>query len=103
MTEISLCGGGVDLLPRHHGPGNPCCLVGERHCRDLRRLALEQARHPGLARQILARHSHNSSRTDDQRPAKIAIALLGYSAEPLFAAKAVRTRCEPKPGGELTA
>jgi hypothetical protein len=60
--------------------------AGELPCRHLRRLALEQARHPRLASRVLARHSHNRSRTDDQKLAKIAIALLGYSAEQLFAA-----------------
>lgn len=78
---ISLCGDGVDHLPRHHGRGNPGCLVGERHCRDL---ALEQARHPGLASRILARHSHDSSGANGQEPAKISVSLLGCSAQPLL-------------------
>lgn len=99
---ISLCGNDVDLLPRHQGPGDPSRLVGERHCRDLRGLALEQACHARLARRILACHPHNRRRSDDQQAAKIAVALLGYSAEPLLAARTVRTRSEPEPGRELS-
>lgn len=94
---------GIDLLPRRHGPSNLGRLVGERHRRDLCGLTLEQARHPGLASRIPARHSHYSSRPDHEQTAKIAIALFGYSAQPLLAASTVRTGREPKPDGELSA
>ena len=92
----------VDFFARHHRPGNARCLIREGDSRDLRWFALEELRHPWLARGILARHAHHRGRTNDKQSAEVTVALLGDPAEPFLSTRAVWPRCESEPPRELT-
>jgi hypothetical protein len=65
--------GGFVALPCHHQlPGDPGDLVGQRHCNQLGRLALEQIHQPGRSRRTLAEPQlpDDSGRPDYQHTAQ---------------------------------
>src|SRR6516225_4660879 len=72
------------LLADHHGPADPCQLVGQGHRHELARLAGEQTGDP----RVLAGSAGIEDRHGavDQQAAQVAVAALADGAEPELAA-----------------
>ena len=81
----------IDLSSTHYDPGDSGGLVGQRHAGDLCRFGLQQSGEPWLLRVILARHAYDGRGTDGEEAPKVPITLIGYTAEPFLAARAVRS------------
>jgi hypothetical protein len=92
----------VAFAPRHHRPGHPGELVGERDGSDLGRSPRQQPREPGPMPGAMdpgiADHGERASR---EQAAQIAITLLADAAKPVLAAAGVLLRHEPDPGREV--
>src|SRR5215470_9833567 len=92
----------VAFAPRHHRPGHPGELVGERDGSDLGRSPRQQSREPGpmpgAMDHGIADHGERASR---EQAAQIAITLLADAAKPVLAAAGVLLRHEPDPGREV--
>src|SRR6201988_204305 len=93
----------VAFAPRHHRPGHPGELVGERDGSALGRSPRQQSREPGpMAGTMdpgIADHGERASR---KQAAQIAVALLADAAKPVLAPAGVLLRHEPDPGREVT-
>ena len=90
----------IDLLPRHHRPGDPRGFVGQRDRDHQTRPLGQEPLQPGVALGQLRATQHRLG-ADDQQPAQIAVALPADPPEPLPAAGRVLARHEAEPGGEL--
>src|SRR5215510_265479 len=92
----------VAFAPRHHRPGHPGELVGERDGSNLGRSPRQQPCKPGpMARAVdlgIADHGECASR---EQATQIAITLLADAAKPVLAAAGVLLRHEPDPGREV--
>jgi hypothetical protein len=93
----------ICLVPYQHGPYDARHLLRERHCGDLRPLALEQADEPTEATASLARRPDHRGGSDHQQASHIAVALFGDPGLPFSSTAALGARRETKAGCELTA
>ena len=80
----------VSLAPGHHGPDHSRDLVGERDSRNLGRPPGQQGRKPGpmFGSMDLGVTDHRK-RAGHKQAAQIAVTLLAYIAEPVFASTRV--------------
>src|SRR5690348_9561292 len=87
------------LLADHHGPADPCHLVGQGHGHELARLAGKQPGDPGvLAGSLGVEDRHGAG---DQQAAQVAVATLADGAEPELATGALLAWHQAEIGGEV--
>src|SRR5262249_11027572 len=90
----------VPFAANHDRPSHPCDLVGECNRRHLYRSAIHYSCEPSSFGAMLSRIANDSHSAGDEEPSQIAIALLGYAAEPFLAAGRVLLGHQTNPGGE---
>jgi hypothetical protein len=89
----------VLVVSRHHSPGHPRNLVGERDGRDLSRTPRQQCREPRpMLNAMDLGIADNSERTDHEQAAQIAVTLFADTAELVLTPTRVLLRNEPNPG-----
>jgi hypothetical protein len=96
--------GGFVALPCHHQlPGDPGDLVGQRHCNQLGRLALEQIHQPGRSRRTLAAPQlpDDSRGPGHQHTAQDLVPGARDNPMPHFASGGMILRGQAEPGGKV--
>ena len=86
----------IRLAPRHHRPGDPRHLVGQRDCRNLGRAPLHQLHQPWMARvaELLGASDHGE-RADDEQLSKVSVPCLADAAQLLLTAGGVLLGTSP--------
>ena len=95
-------GSPVVLLLRRQRPGDARHSVGQRNCNEHPRLARQHTGQPRVRRLATSGGvPYDRHRARDQKPPEVALAHLGYLAQPGLAAGRVLPWNEPEPCGEV--
>src|SRR6266478_2426817 len=92
----------VGLAAHHHGPDDAGHLVGQRHCRELLRLARQQSQEPRRGAAALGLLDDRGG-AEHEPPAQILVALAADLAGPVSACRGVLARRDADPPRKVPA